>query len=151
MILVFPSSTFVTDRSKAVYVLLYFCSSLTYILVCVFQPCGHLLGKWLRPSSPVRQAQSCWSRFFWLSMFSVVSFFLLLAYFSLSVAHVINRHCQDVKTSSHRNIGYGSRHEKPKVVAFQQQGRSLISDFVVQSLESIIDKLAIHTKFKHSS
>ena len=40
---------------------------------------------------------------------------------------------------------------KPKVVAFQQQGRSLISDFVVQSLESIIDKLAIHTKFKHSS
>ena len=29
--------------------------------------------------------------------------------------------------------------------------RSLISDFVVQSLKSIIDKLAIHTKFQHSS
>ena len=43
MILVFPSSNFLTDRSKAV--LLYLCSSLTYILVCAFQPCGHLLEK----------------------------------------------------------------------------------------------------------
>ena len=48
---------------------------------------------------------------------------------------------------------------KPKVVAFQQRKgadqpertRSLISDFVVQSLECKIDKLAIHTKFQHSS
>ena len=34
--------------------------------------------------------------------------------------------------------------KKPKVVAFQQkkaQTRNLVSDFVVQSLESIIDKL----------
>ena len=50
------------------------------------------------------------------------SLFLLLAYFSLSVptsdatipnvAHVINRPCQGVKTSNHRNMGYGSRREK---------------------------------------
>ena len=50
-----------------------------------------------------------------------------------NAAHVINRPCQGVKTSNHRKMGYGTR--------------SLISDFVVQSLESIIDKLAIHTNF----
>ena len=47
-------------------------------------------------------------------------------------------------------MGYGSCRGKPKVVAFQQsvegadqpaQTRKLVSDFVVQSLESIIDKL----------
>ena len=43
-----------------------------------------------------------------------------------NVTHVINRPSQGVKTSNHRNI-------------------------VVQSLESIIDKLSIHTKFQHSS
>ena len=53
---------------------------------------------------------------FWLSMFSAVSLFLLLAHFSLSVPLMqqyllINRPCQGVKISSHRNIGYGSRHE----------------------------------------
>ena len=58
-----------------------------------------------------------------------VSLFLLLAYFSSdatipNVAHVINRPCQGVKTSNHRNMGYGSRRaRKPKVVAFQQQRR----------------------------
>ena len=46
---------------------------------------------------------------------------------------------------------------KPKVVAFQQKGaeqpaqtRNLVSDFVVQSLESIIYKL-VTSKFQHSS
>ena len=46
---------------------------------------------------------------------------------------------------------------KPKVVAFQQKGaeqpaqtRNLVSDFVVQSLESIIYKL-VASKFQHSS
>ena len=46
---------------------------------------------------------------------------------------------------------------KPKVVAFQQKGaeqpaqrRNLDSDFVVQSLESIIYKL-VTSKFQHSS
>ena len=29
-----------------------------------------------------------------------------------NVAHVINRPCQGVKTSNHRNMGYGSRREK---------------------------------------
>ena len=56
MILVFPSSNFLTDRSKAV--LLYLCSSLTNCLVCVLQPSGHLLGKWLWPSSPVSRSRA---------------------------------------------------------------------------------------------
>ena len=50
------------------------------------------------------------------------------------------------KTSSHRDMGYVAG--KPKVVAFQNKGadqpaqtRKLVSDFVVQSLESIIDEL----------
>ena len=51
--LVFHSSNFLTDRSKAV--LLYLCSSLTYCL-CVLQPCGHLFGKWLRQSGRSRVA-----------------------------------------------------------------------------------------------
>ena len=29
-----------------------------------------------------------------------------------NVVHVINRPCQGVKTSNHRNMGYGSRREK---------------------------------------
>ena len=48
---------------------------------------------------------------FWLSMFSAVSLFQLLAY-TPNVAHAINRPCRGVITNSHRNIGYGSRHEK---------------------------------------
>ena len=40
-----------------------------------------------------------------------------------NVAHIINRPCQGIKTSNHRNMGYGSRRKKPKVVAFQQQRR----------------------------
>ena len=50
-----------------------------------------------------------------------VSLFLLLAYFFFertsdakipNVAHVIDRPYQGVKTSNHRNMGYGSRREK---------------------------------------
>ena len=53
MILVFPSTNFLTELSRAV--LLYSCLSFTYCLVCVLQPCGHLLGKGLRPPSWVQQ------------------------------------------------------------------------------------------------
>ena len=61
---------------------------------------------------------------FWPSMFSAVSLFHLLAYFSLSVPlmgqyklkHSKRCACQidlaKVKTSSHRNMGYWSRREK---------------------------------------
>ena len=69
MILVFPSSNFLTDRSKAV--LLYFCSSLTYCLVC-------LAALW-PPVGKVAKAVVAGP------MSSAVSLFLLLAYFSLSV------------------------------------------------------------------
>ena len=43
MKLVFHSCSFLTDHSKVV--LLNLCSSLKYCLICVVQPCGHLVGK----------------------------------------------------------------------------------------------------------
>ena len=54
---------------------------------------------------------------FWPSIFSAVSLFSPFGLFFFdvtipNVAHVINRPCQGVKTSSHRNMGYGSRREK---------------------------------------
>ena len=44
-----PSSNYLTDYSKVVFLLWIFfmCLSLLYGLVCVIQPCGHLLGIWL--------------------------------------------------------------------------------------------------------
>ena len=46
-----------------------------------------------------------------------VSLFILFGLFFSdatipNVAHVINRPCQGVKTSNHRNMGYGSGREK---------------------------------------
>ena len=92
----------------------------------------------LRPLSLARQVQRLLDPLFWPSMLSAVSNFLVLAHFSLSlplilfnhvtiyrntpnVAHVINRPCHGVQTSSHRDMGHVAR--KPKVVAFQQHGR----------------------------
>ena len=97
-ILVFHSSTFLTDRSKAV--LLYLCSPLTYCLVCVLQPCGHLLGKGLRPSSPVRQVQHLLDPLFWLSMLSTVFLYLVSVLFSLSLPLILFNHATIVFTET---------------------------------------------------
>ena len=75
VILVFPSSNFLTDRSKAVHVLLYLCSSLTYYLVCVLQPCGHLLGKDLGRSPRSGRSSFCWTHFFGRECFPPCTFY----------------------------------------------------------------------------
>ena len=67
------------DRSKAE--LLYLCSPLTYCLVCVLQPCVHLLGKGLRPASPVRQVQHLLDPLFRPSMLSTVFLYLVSFFF----------------------------------------------------------------------
>ena len=116
MILVFPSSNFLTDRCIAV--LLYLCSSLTYILVCAFQPCGHLLGKVAKavvagPAGPELLVPLFWLCFppcpffsFWLIFLWAYLWCNNIYWNTPNVAHVINRPCQGIITSSHRNIGY---------------------------------------------
>ena len=75
-----------------------------------------------------------------------------------NVAHVINRLANVLKQATQKYGLWVASRENLRKLHFINKGadqpaqtRRLISDFVVQSLESIIDKLAIHTKFKHSS
>ena len=88
--LAFPCSNFLTDCYKAV--LLYLFSSLTICLVCVLQPCGHLLGKGLRPSSPVWLVQCMLDPLFWQSLLSAMSLCLVLAHFSLTLPLILFNH-----------------------------------------------------------
>ena len=87
LILILKAFKLLTDRSKAE--LLYLCSPLTYCLVCVLQPCVHLLGKGLRPASPVRQVQHLLDPLFWPSMLSTglsTVFLYLVSFFFFELA-----------------------------------------------------------------
>ena len=79
LFLILKAFKLLTDRSKAE--LLYLCSPLTYCLVCVLQPCVPLLGKGLRPASPVRQVQHLLDPLFWPSMLSTVFLYLVSFFF----------------------------------------------------------------------
>ena len=128
MILVFSSSIFLTDCSKAV--LLYLCSSLTYCLVCVLQPCGQLLGKGLRPTSLVRQVQPLLDPLFGRECFPPCPFysFPLVFFFELTSVFIYETlrtsliDLAKVLKQAVTEIGVMGRvARKPKVVAFQQQ------------------------------
>ena len=61
-----PSSNFITDRFKKELLLWIFVNLylfLPYRLVCVLQPCGHLLGKGWPFGSPVYDVVLCFSHF----------------------------------------------------------------------------------------
>ena len=88
--LILKAFKLLTDHSKAE--LLYLSSPLTYCLVCVLQPCVHLLGKGLRPASPVRQVQHLLDPLFWPSMLSTVFFLSRFVFFSLSLPLILLNH-----------------------------------------------------------
>ena len=77
--LILKAFKLLTDRSNAE--LLYLCSPLTYCLVCVLQPCFHLLGKGLGPASPFRQVQHLLDPLFWPSLLSTVFLYLVSFFF----------------------------------------------------------------------
>ena len=74
--LVYACSNFLTDRRKEVNLLWIFfilCLYLLYCLVCVMQPCGHLLGKGWLLGSPVCDVFLCFCHFpIWCSRSCVV-------------------------------------------------------------------------------